>query len=200
MAITSRWRSRPRFRRRGRLAGQVEVADHRLRRLAVVVSEARRRDRRGVRRPKCEKSSSKGHRGRSGTPREHEEGRSCREIIKDQLPDPDQVEEALSEDWFSMNKKRVLDALVEDPEEQGRVKDVLKQHYVQLDELFKTFAASGSSHRGRARSRVDRSSRTSATRPRSSRRARILHPSWCRASRNVMGIFLIRTGNLTRGA
>ena len=68
-----------------------------------------------------------------------------REIIKDQLPDPDQVEEALSEDWFSMNKKRVLDALVEDPEEQGRVKDVLKQHYVQLDELFKTFAASGSS-------------------------------------------------------
>ena len=55
------------------------------------------------------------------------------------------MEEALSEDWFSMNKKRVLDALVEDPEEQGRVKDVLKQHYVQLDELFKTFAASGSS-------------------------------------------------------
>jgi hypothetical protein len=68
-----------------------------------------------------------------------------REIIADQLPDPDQVEEALSEDWFNMNKKRVLDALVEDPEEQGRIKDVLKQHYVQLDELFKTFAASGSS-------------------------------------------------------
>jgi predicted transcriptional regulator len=68
-----------------------------------------------------------------------------REIIADQLPDQDAVEEALSEDWFSMNKKRVLDALVEDPEEQGRIKDVLKQHYVQLDELFKTFAASGSS-------------------------------------------------------
>ena len=28
--------------------------------------------------------------------------------------------------------------MVEDPEEQGRIKDVLKQHYVQLDELFKT--------------------------------------------------------------
>ena len=31
-----------------------------------------------------------------------------REIIKDQLPDQDAVDEALSEDWFNMNKKRVL--------------------------------------------------------------------------------------------
>ncbi|KAK7238917.1 hypothetical protein SO694_00026162 [Aureococcus anophagefferens] len=66
-------------------------------------------------------------------------GSRLREVIKSQLPDRNAVHEAMHEDWFAMGKHRVLEALVADKQEQQ------KAHYVQLDELFKTYAASGSS-------------------------------------------------------
>ena len=72
-------------------------------------------------------------------------GSRLREVIKSQLPDRNAVHEAMHEDWFAMGKHRVLEALVADKQEQQKVKAVFTAHYVQLDELFKTYAASGSS-------------------------------------------------------
>lgn len=68
-----------------------------------------------------------------------------RQLIQAQLPDADAAADSLSEDWFAMNKNGVLDVFIGDPEEQARIQTVFAVHYVQLDELFKAFAASGAS-------------------------------------------------------
>lgn len=72
-------------------------------------------------------------------------GAHLRRVVRAQLPDKNAVHEAMHEDWFAMAKNRVIDALVADKVEQQKVKEVFTTHYVQLDELFKTYSASGSS-------------------------------------------------------
>ena len=48
------------------------------------------------------------------------------------------MREAMHEDWYAMSKNRVLESMVPVREEQQKIKELITQNYVQLDELFKT--------------------------------------------------------------
>ena len=47
------------------------------------------------------------------------------------------------EDWYNMNKRSMIDTWLRSPVEQGKVRSLFHDHYVQLSELFKTYGAAG---------------------------------------------------------
>ena len=66
-----------------------------------------------------------------------------REVIASQLHSEEKIEEALMEDWYNMNKRSMIDTWLRSPVEQGKVRSLFHDHYVQLSELFKTYGAAG---------------------------------------------------------
>ena len=64
-----------------------------------------------------------------------------RNVIKVQLPNEEKIGEALMEDWYNMNRKSALDDWVRSPLEQRAVKDIFRQNYAQLSELFAMYGA-----------------------------------------------------------
>ena len=90
--MNSRSRSRPAFLWTRPARQSSQVADHRLRRVAVVLSkrDAHRREYDAQNEKVAQRPSRTTERLENMRKADH-----IREIIKDQLPDPDQVEEAL---------------------------------------------------------------------------------------------------------
>ena len=79
-----------------------------------------------------------------------------RNVIKVQLPNEEKIGEALMEDWYNMNRKSALDDWVRSPLEQRAVKDIFRQNYAQLSELFAMYGASVGAARAVARDGVQR--------------------------------------------
>ena len=71
--------------------------------------------------------------------------RAMRKVMEGQLHAVESIGRALATDWTAMNQSGAIDAWVRHPAEQAKIRALLVGKYVELNELFKTYAAASSS-------------------------------------------------------